>query len=108
MGGAYCHLLPHLWVFFMVGFAVWEKWYAPVKFLPFHLLTDRTVVGACLLSFTAFVSFYCWDAMFLSFLQVVPGLDMTKTSYVVNIYSIGSCFWSLVVGLWIRRTGKFK
>ena len=92
----------------MVAFAVWEKRYATVRFLPFHLITDRTVMGACLLSFTSFVSFYCWDSMFLSFLQVVLGLDITSTSYVANIYTLGSCFWGLVVGYWIRRTGKFK
>lgn len=92
----------------IIAFAVWEKYFAPVKFLPYHLLTDRTVVGACFLSGSVFTSFYCWDAYFTSFLQVVNGLNVTKTSYVANIYTIGSCFWSLVVGWWIRRYGRFK
>ncbi|CAM1509362.1 Fc.00g031010.m01.CDS01 [Cosmosporella sp. VM-42] len=92
----------------IISFAVWEKFYAPVKFLPFHLLTDRTVLGACILAFTVFVSFYIWDSYFTSFLQVVCGLSVTRTGYVANIYSIGACFWSLIVGWWIRRTGKFK
>jgi hypothetical protein len=69
---------------------------------------DRTVLGACTLSGALFVSFYIWDSYFSSFLQVVNNLNITKTSYIVNIYSIGSCFWSLVVGWAIRVTGRFK
>lgn len=92
----------------IIAFGVWEKWYAPVKFLPYHLLTDRTVLGACLLSGSVFVSFYIWDSYFSSFLQVVNGLSVTEASYVGNIYSIGSCFWSIIVGLYIRKYGSFK
>ncbi|KAF7545339.1 hypothetical protein G7Z17_g9246 [Cylindrodendrum hubeiense] len=92
----------------IVSFAIWEKFFAPVKFLPYHLFLDRTFMGACILAGSVFVSFYCWDGYFTSFLQVVNGLDVTETSYVANIYTIGSCLWSIVVGLWIRKTGNFK
>jgi MFS family permease len=92
----------------MVAFALYEKFVAPKTFIPFELLTDRTVVGACILSASLFVSFYIWDAYFFSFLQVVNGLNITRTSYITNIYSIGSCFFSLVVGVLIRWTGRFK
>jgi hypothetical protein len=92
----------------LIAFALYEKYYAPVKFIPFELLTDRTVLGACILAGTIFVSFYIWDSYFPSFLQVVNNLSVTEASYVVNIYSIGSCFWALIVGVVIRRTGKFK
>jgi MFS family permease len=69
---------------------------------------DRTVIGACILAATLFIEFYIWDSYFSSFLQVVNNLSVTKASYVVNIYSIGSCFWALVVGVLIRWTGRFK
>ncbi|GAB7360110.1 hypothetical protein MBLNU230_g7873t1 [Neophaeotheca triangularis] len=89
-------------------FAAYEKFLAPVQFIPFHLLKDRTILGSNVLAATIFVSFYIWDSYFNSFLQVVPGLNITETSYVANIYSIGSCFWSLVTGAWIAYFGKFK
>ena len=92
----------------LVAFVVWEKWFAPVKFLPYHLLTDRTVLGACILSAVLFVSFYIWDSYFLSFLQVVNGLSITQAGYVFNTYSIGSCLWAIVVGIVIRYYGRFK
>ncbi|EAQ83500.1 hypothetical protein CHGG_09904 [Chaetomium globosum CBS 148.51] len=105
---------PMLIAFFVVGgllliaFALYEKFVAPKTFIPYDLLMDRTVMGACVLAGVLFVSFYIWDSYFPSFLQVVNGLDMTKSSYIVNIYSLGSCFWSFVVGFLIRATGRFK
>ncbi|KAL2145708.1 hypothetical protein VTI28DRAFT_6403 [Corynascus sepedonium] len=105
---------PMLIAFFIVGgllliaFALYEKFLAPKTFVPYELLMDRTVMGACILAGVLFVSFYIWDSYFSSFLQVVNGLDMTKSSYILNIYSIGSCFWSLIVGVLIRATGRFK
>lgn len=89
-------------------FALYERFFAPKTFIPYSLLTDRTVLGACVLAGVLFVSFYIWDSYFSSFLQVVNGLDVTHASYVMNIYSIGSCFWSLVVGVAVRWSGRFK
>lgn len=93
---------------FVVAFALWERFFAPVKFLPYHLFLDRTFVGACVLAGSVFVSFYCWDSYFSSFLQVVVDLDVTKAGYLTNTYTIGSCLFSFAVGYWIRRTGHFK
>lgn len=41
----------------LVLFGVWEKYYATSCVAPFKLLTDRTVLGACLSSATMFISF---------------------------------------------------
>jgi hypothetical protein len=92
----------------LIAFGLYEKFLAPVTFIPFGLLTDRTVLGAYILAGVLFVEFYIWDSYFTSFLQVVNNLNVTQTSYVANIYSIGSCFWALVVGAAIRWSGKFK
>jgi hypothetical protein len=37
-------------------FAVWEKFFAPVAYFPFHYLKDRTVLGGCLLYGFMFLS----------------------------------------------------
>ncbi|EEQ85362.1 MFS siderochrome iron transporter 1 [Blastomyces dermatitidis] len=92
----------------LVAFALYEKYLAPVCFIPFGLLFDRTVLGACILAGSLFISFFIWDSYFPSFLQVVNNLSITQASYIVNIYSIGSCFWSIVVGILVRWTGRFK
>ncbi|KAK4235380.1 siderophore iron transporter mirB [Achaetomium macrosporum] len=92
----------------LIGFALFERYLAPKTFIPYELLMDRTVLGACILAGVLFVSFYIWDSYFSSFLQVVNNLDITKSSYIMNIYSIGSCFWSLLVGVAVRASGRFK
>ncbi|KAG5969010.1 hypothetical protein E4U57_002449 [Claviceps arundinis] len=89
-------------------FAIWETFYAPVQFLPYVLLTDRTVVGACALAAVSFIGFYIWNSYFRSFLQVVNGLSVAQASYVGSIYSIGSCLSAIFVGLLIRNTGRYK
>ncbi|KAK3706078.1 hypothetical protein LTR37_012905 [Vermiconidia calcicola] len=92
----------------LVAFFVHERFFARKQFLPFRLLTDRTVIGACLTAATLFVSFYCWDLYFNSFLQVVYNLSIEDAGYIYNIYNIGSCFWGIVVGFLIPLSGRFK
>jgi len=92
----------------LIAFAVWENSYAEKTFIPYGLLVDRTVFGACILAASLFISFYIWNSYFYSFLLVVNGLTITEASYVSNTYSIGSCFFALIVGLLIRYTGRFK
>ncbi|KAK8074681.1 siderophore iron transporter [Apiospora hydei] len=90
------------------GFVVWEKYFARVTFIPFHLLMDRTCMGAFIVSGSVFISFYLWDSYFQPFLIIVNGLSTVHTGYVLNIYTIGSCLWSFIVGWAIRYTGHFK
>ncbi|RPA75052.1 siderophore iron transporter [Ascobolus immersus RN42] len=95
-------------VLLLVGFVVFERYFAPVTFIPYELLLDRSVVGACILAATLFVSFYIWNSYFYSFNIVVMNQSITNASYIGNIYTIGSCFASLIVGLLIRWSGRIK
>ncbi|KKY22641.1 putative siderophore iron transporter [Phaeomoniella chlamydospora] len=92
----------------IIAFVFYEKYWAPKTFIPFSLLVDRTVLGACILAGTLFVSYYCWDGYFSSFLQVVQNQSITHTTYISNIYTIGSCFWAIVVGILIKWSGTFR
>lgn len=49
-----------------------------------------------------------WDTYFYYYLEVVHGLSIRDTGYMTNIYSIGSCFWGVVVGFAIQKSGYFK
>ncbi|KAI4749206.1 hypothetical protein E4T50_00535 [Aureobasidium sp. EXF-12298] len=92
----------------IVVFVLWEAFWAPVTFIPYSLLKDRTVLGACILPFTLFFSWSCWSSYFSSFLQVVKGLSVAEASYVIQTYTVGSVLCSLGVGAWIHYTGRFK
>ncbi|EME80601.1 uncharacterized protein MYCFIDRAFT_54088 [Pseudocercospora fijiensis CIRAD86] len=92
----------------IVAFVIWEAKFAPVTFVPYHLLKDRTVLGAFFLAAILFIEFYIWNSYFTSFLQVVPNLDLVRVGYISGIYSMGSCFWSFGVGAITRYTGDYK
>ncbi|KAE8144556.1 hypothetical protein BDV25DRAFT_145497 [Aspergillus avenaceus] len=89
-------------------FAIYEKWIALTPLLNFSFLTDRTVIGACLLDATYQLSYYCWNNYFTSFLQVVNGLTIAEAGYVSNTFDVVSGVLLLGVGWTIRRTGRFK
>ncbi|KAL7789717.1 major facilitator superfamily domain-containing protein [Trichoderma afarasin] len=92
----------------IVAFALWERFFAPVTFIPYSLLLDQNMIGACMLGMVLFISFFCWNSFFSSFLQVVNNLNVTEASYVVQIYGLGSSLFSIATGVVIRYTGRFK
>ena len=95
-------------IILMIVFALWERFFAPVQFIPYSLLSDRNMVGSCVLGAVLFISYSCWTSYFSSFLQVVNGLSITHASYVVQIYSVGSSLSTIVTGVVIRYTGRYK
>ena len=106
-----CSLLIGFLVFgivLLIAFGLYEKFLAPKTFLPMHLLADRTILGGCIWAGIAFLSFYIWDSFFYSFLLVVNDQPVKYAVYIINIYSIGSCFWGVITGLLIRGSGRVK
>ncbi|KAL0943134.1 siderophore iron transporter mirb [Colletotrichum truncatum] len=95
-------------ILLMILFVIWERFFAPVTFIPYDLLLDRNVVGGCVLGAVLFISYFCWFSLFGSFLQVVNDLSVTNASYVVQIYGLGGSLFAFVAGLVIRYTGRFK
>lgn len=89
-------------------FAAWERWFARTHFVRYELLKQRTVLGACFLSAITFFSFYCWDLNFLNFCMVVHDLSVSMAGYMLSIYNVGSCFWGVVFGIYVRWTKHFK
>ncbi|KAI8716564.1 MFS domain-containing protein [Fusarium sp. LHS14.1] len=92
----------------LVMFGLNELYLAPVPFLKFNFLTDRTLIGACLLDLTYQLSYYCWNNYFTSFLQVVNYLSVAEAGYIANTFNVVSGFLLFLVGWGIRKTGYFK
>ena len=89
-------------------FVLWEKYAARTHFIRWELFRQRTVIGACMVAVAIQFSFYCWDQYFNQFLQVVYGLSYSKAGYMLQIYNVGSCFWGVVFGLWVRYSRHVK
>ncbi|KAJ5963378.1 Major facilitator superfamily domain general substrate transporter [Penicillium vulpinum] len=92
----------------LISFGFYETYMAPVPFLNYRFLTDRTVLGACLLNMTYQVSYYCYGVYLPSFLQVVYNLDVATAGYVGNTFSIVAFVFLFFAGWLIRVTGRFK
>lgn len=89
-------------------FGIYERFIAPTPLFNFRLLTDRTVLGACLLDATYQLSYYCWNNFFQNFLQVVYDMSIADSGYILNTFDVVSGVLLLFVGWTIRKTGRFK
>lgn len=92
----------------LIAFGLHERYTAATPFLPYNLLTSRTVLGACLLSFTYQISYYCWASYWTSFLQVVTNLSLAQAGYVASTFDVLSGVLLLGVGTIISKTGYFR
>jgi hypothetical protein len=93
----------------LLAFPIWEKFFAPVTFIPYKLLLDRTVFFAGIMFVFVYFNSAVWGSYFGSMLQVVWNLNVRNASYVTSINRVVSCFWCLAaVGPAIRITGRIK
>ncbi|CAE7193038.1 hypothetical protein P3342_009340 [Pyrenophora teres f. teres] len=94
---------------FLLGlFVVWERFFAPKTFFPFHLMKNRSVVAACLLGGNSWIAFYSYKMMYSSYLQVVFQLSVSKAGYITNIFNIVSCTWAILISFVMKYTDTFK
>ncbi|KAH8884079.1 MFS general substrate transporter [Thozetella sp. PMI_491] len=105
---------PHIIVMLVIGilcliaFAVCEKYVVPKPFMPWELLTDRTIVSTCLLCATYQIAYYCWNSYFTSYLQVVYDRSISEAGYINSIFDVVNGVWLFVVGFLIKGTGRFR
>ncbi|KAF7554640.1 hypothetical protein G7Z17_g2785 [Cylindrodendrum hubeiense] len=92
----------------IIGFVIWERFFAPVTFIPYTLLADRTVFFGGIMFTFVFWNSAIWGSYFTSMLLVVWNTGVTQATYISNIYRVGSCFSALVIGFLMVRTGRFK
>jgi len=94
--------------FMMVLFGVHEYYWAKCPWMPWHFLTDKSMVGTCALNMVYQISYYTWNLYFQSFLQVVFNVSIAEAGYINNTFSVVSGFLLFIVGFAIRRTGLYR
>lgn len=97
-----------LGILFFPVFAAWEKYWAPVQFMPWVYLKNGTIIGSSLLYGVMFLSCFVWNAYFNSYLQVVHRQSITHAGYILNAFSLTSAALSPFIALWISWSGDFK
>ncbi|KAK4198705.1 hypothetical protein QBC40DRAFT_283374 [Triangularia verruculosa] len=92
----------------VAGFVAYEKWLAPVNFVPIHLLRHPNVLLAGCMLTLIFASGMIWGSFFSSMCMVAWNTTVTEATYISNIYRTGMCFASIPLGWAIRKTRRFK
>ena len=92
----------------IIAFGFWEKYGNAVTFIPWELLTNRTVIFTYTMVASIYFAWYLWNSFFYSYLIVVFNLSVSSATYMTNVYTIGSCFWALILGVIIRYNGRLK
>ncbi|KAH8699238.1 major facilitator superfamily domain-containing protein [Talaromyces proteolyticus] len=92
----------------IISFALYERYLAPVTFIPWALLNGRTVFFTFTMIASLYTAWYIWDTYFYSLLVVVFDQSVTHATYIQNIYTVGSTFWSLIMGVIIHYNGRLK
>jgi MFS family permease len=91
-----------------VCFGLWEKYLAPVTFIPWPLLKNRTVIFTYTMAGSLYIGWYIWDSYFYSLLVVLFNQPILYATYITNTYTMGSCLMSIIYGFCLRYYGKLK
>jgi hypothetical protein len=89
-------------------FVVYERFWVAKPFLPYDLLTNSSVLAACLLGFNSWLAFYSFKMYYSSYLQVVFGLSVAKAGYITNIFNLVSCTWAVAISVVFKITDTYK
>ncbi|WVQ94291.1 hypothetical protein IAU59_001370 [Kwoniella sp. CBS 9459] len=92
----------------LISFAFYERYVAPVPFIPWNLLISRTVLGTCLLDFIFIIAAGTWQSYYTSYLMVTYDVSISVAGYINSASSVVNGVWLIGVGYLIRRTGYFK
>ncbi|KAF2998780.1 hypothetical protein E8E14_006600 [Neopestalotiopsis sp. 37M] len=105
---------PLIICFFIFGglligcFVIWEKYFAPITFIPWYLIKNRTIFFTYSMMASIYTAWYVWDNYFYSFCIVVYNLSVPHATYMGNVYTMGSTFWAILFGIFLRYNGRLK
>ncbi|KAB8236476.1 uncharacterized protein BDW43DRAFT_298099 [Aspergillus alliaceus] len=71
----------------LIAFPLYERYVAPVTFIPWSLLLKRTVFVRYTMAASICLAWYLWDIYFYSMLVVVFNQSLTQATCFINIYS---------------------
>lgn len=92
----------------VIAFVLYERFLAPVTFMPWSLICNRTVFFTCIMAASTFTGFFIWNAFFLSMLVAVWHQSVTNATYITNITLVGTSFGSILVGLALMAGARLK
>ncbi|KAJ4502621.1 hypothetical protein HRR88_008159 [Exophiala dermatitidis] len=92
----------------VIAFVLYERYVAPVSFMPWPLIWNRTIFFTCVMAASTFTGFYIWNAFFLSMLVAVWHQSTANATYITNIMLVGTSVGGIVVGLALMAGARLK
>lgn len=83
----------------LVGLVVWENALAPAPCVPLPLLSDRNVLGACLVGLFSAASAASWGSYYGSYLQVVHDKTAAVAGLITQSHWFIYAFFAPFIGL---------
>ncbi|WVQ77958.1 hypothetical protein IAT38_000038 [Cryptococcus sp. DSM 104549] len=90
-----------------ISFAIWEWKFASHPIMP-RRVCNRTFLCCIAIDFFYYFSGYLSDAYWSSWLYVVYDYNDKDYTYILNILTVGLCFFSACCGLIQRYTHRYK
>ncbi|KAG7449141.1 drug:h+ antiporter [Guyanagaster necrorhizus] len=86
----------------------WEFKFAKYPVIPLRFITNFTVVGASLIGFFDYISFYLTYVYLYSFVIVVKPWSLINATYFIQTQSVGLTFFGILCGLAMRFLHRYK
>ncbi|ORY89658.1 major facilitator superfamily domain-containing protein [Leucosporidium creatinivorum] len=105
---------PEIWAFILAGvctlafFGYYEFQWSPIPVLPPRLLKNRTILAGSALGFFHFLSQFCYESFFTSFLQVARDHSPQTASYISQSYIFAACVAATLAGWGAKATNRYK
>ncbi|KAH8696811.1 hypothetical protein GQ44DRAFT_744425 [Phaeosphaeriaceae sp. PMI808] len=92
----------------IIVFFLRERFWAPRRFFSYHILKDRSVVGACLLTFNVCIAFFSVRTHYSLYLRVVFGMSEVQIAKVYNIHYAVINIWQIIVAFSFKYSDRYK
>ncbi|KAG9097147.1 hypothetical protein FS749_006973 [Ceratobasidium sp. UAMH 11750] len=92
----------------LILFGIYEWKFASHPIVPMKFLRNKAVVGAALIGFFDFVSFYLTFSYLYSFVFVVKGWELRYLNYFSSTQTVALTVFGIVAGAIMRATHRYK
>ncbi|KAG8715583.1 hypothetical protein FRC09_016490 [Ceratobasidium sp. 395] len=92
----------------LILFGIYEWKFASHPIVPMKFLRNKAVVGAALIGFFDFVSFYLTFSYLYSFVFVVKGWELRYLNYFSSTQTVALTVFGILAGIIMRATHRYK
>ncbi|CAE6508217.1 unnamed protein product [Rhizoctonia solani] len=92
----------------LIAFGIYEWKFASHPIVPMKFLRNKAVLGAALIGFFDFVSFYLTFSYLYSFVFVVKGWELRYLNYFTSTQTVALTVFGIIAGVIMRATHRYK